>query len=99
MVSPELVDQAHDMAPDVDEVEVVGELRIRWIGHRLHAEARIMVDRDLGVVAAHTNAEETPHAMLHRLPMLAGAVVHVDPCPHAGGDPPAVTAHHFHAAG
>ena len=43
-------------------------------------------------------AEEAQHALLHHLPMLSGAVVHVDPCLHAGGDPHAVTAHHFPAA-
>jgi cation diffusion facilitator family transporter len=97
-VSPELVDQAYDVAAEVDGVEGVSELRIRWIGHRLHIEARITVNRDLGIVAAHAIAEETQHALLHRLPMLSGAVVHVDPCLHAGDDPHAVTAHHFPAA-
>lgn len=97
-VSPELVDNAYDVAADVAGVAEVGELRIRWIGHRLHAEARITVDRDLGIVAAHAIAEDTQHALLHRLPMLASAVVHVDPCLHAGDDPHAVTAHHFRTA-
>lgn len=95
-VSPALVDQARHVAAEVPGVEDVGELRIRWIGHRLHAEARITVNRDLGVVAAHGIAEDAQHALLHRLPTLAGAVVHVDPCRHAGDDPHAVTAHHFH---
>jgi cation diffusion facilitator family transporter len=94
-VSPELVDRAEGVLAGVPEVQGVGELRIRWIGHRLQAEARITVDRDLDVAAAHDIAENAHHALLHELPMLAGAVVHIDPCQHAGPDPHAATAHHF----
>ena len=98
-VSPALVEQAETVVREIPGVEEVTELRIRWIGHRLHAEVRITVDRDLGVVQAHTIAEDAQHGLLHRLPMLAGAVVHVDPCQHAGADPHAATAHHFGAVG
>jgi divalent metal cation (Fe/Co/Zn/Cd) transporter len=80
---------------DVDGVQEVGELRIRWVGHRLHAETRITVDRDLDVARAHDIAEDAHHALLHELPMLSAAVVHIDPCQHAGPDPHAGTAHHF----
>jgi divalent metal cation (Fe/Co/Zn/Cd) transporter len=78
-VSPQVVDNAREVASGVDGVEDVGELRIRCGGHGLHAETRIAVDRDLGLVPAHANTEDTQHALLHDLPMLASAVVHVDP--------------------
>ncbi|MGH9222439.1 MAG: cation diffusion facilitator family transporter [Acidimicrobiales bacterium] len=94
-VQPELVDQAEKIVAAVPGVQTVGELRIRWIGHRLQAETRIVVDRDLDVAQAHGIAEDAHHALLHELPMLASAVVHLDPCQHAGGDPHAGTAHHF----
>jgi cation diffusion facilitator family transporter len=94
-VAPELVDQAERVLAGAPGVQGVGELRIRWIGHRLQTEARITVDRDLDVAAAHDIAENAHHALLHELPMLAGAVVHIDPSPHAGLDPHAGTAHHF----
>jgi cation diffusion facilitator family transporter len=94
-VSPDLVDTAESVVAGVDGVVEVSELRVRWIGHRLQAEARITVDRDLDVAAAHDIAEEAHHALLHRLPLLASAVVHIDPCRHAGDDPHAGTAHHF----
>ena len=98
-VSPELVTKAEALAAGVDGVQDVSELRIRWIGHRLNAEARIIVDRDLDVASAHDISEHVHHALLHEFPMLAGAVVHVDPCNHAGPDPHAGTAHHFPGAG
>jgi cation diffusion facilitator family transporter len=98
-VSPELVDRAEKVVREVAGVQDVSELRIRWIGHRLHAEVRITVDRDLDVARAHDIAEEAHHALLHDLPMLASAVVHIDPCGHAGPDPHQSTAHHFAPGG
>ena len=94
-VSPELVDQAETIVRAVPGVQGLNELRIRWIGHRLQAEARVVVDRDLDVAAAHDIAEDAHHALLHELPMLTSAVVHIDPCGHDGSDPHAGTAHHF----
>jgi cation diffusion facilitator family transporter len=96
-VDPALVDRAEAVVGRVPGVQGVDDLRIRWVGHRLHAEARVTVDRDLDVARAHDIAEEVHHALLHELPTLAGAVVHIDPCRHAGLDPHAGTAHHFPA--
>lgn len=92
-VDPALVDQAIAAAASVDGVQHVGELRARWVGHRLQAEARITVDRDLDVATGHEIAERVSDALLDRLPVLAGAVVHVDPCGHHGGDPHATSDH------
>lgn len=94
-VDSDLVDQAERIVAGVEGVQGVSELRIRWLGHRLQAESRIVVDRRLDVVAGHHIAEEVHHALLHDLPMLAGAIVHVDPCDHDGTDPHHSTAHHF----
>jgi len=94
-VDPALVASAEDVLGHVEGVAEVGEVRIRWVGHRLHADARITVDRDLGIVAAHEIAERAYHDLLHQVPRLAGAVIHTDPCRHDGSDPHADTAHHF----
>jgi len=94
-VDPSLVDQGRSLLSAVEGVEGVSDLRIRWIGHRLHAEARITVDRDLGVAEAHDISERAHHELLHHLPRLSGALVHADPCNHDGSDPHARTAHHF----
>ena len=94
-VDPALVEQAQSLLSAVEGVEDVGDLRIRWIGHRLHAEARITVDRDLGIAEAHDISERAHHELLHHLPRLSGALVHADPCNHDGSDPHARTAHHF----
>lgn len=69
----------------VDSVQHVSELRARWVGHRLNAEVRVNVDRDVDVATAHEIAERVSDAVVDQLPVLAGAVVHVDPCRHGAG--------------
>src|SRR6266536_2885869 len=64
----------------------VGELRLRWIGHRLRAECAVVVDHRLSVVDGHRIAEDAEHRLLHQVPRLTAALVHADPFPHEGTD-------------
>lgn len=93
-IDPGLVDRARHVLTEVEGVEGVGELRVRWIGHRLHAEAEVVVDADLNLVAAHDIAERARHGLLHDVPRLASAIVHADPCDHDGRDHHAELEHH-----
>ena len=93
-VDPGLADQARGVLAGVDGVVGVGRLRIRWIGHRLHAEAEITVDGDLNLAAAHRITEDARHRLLHDVPRLASAIIHADPCGHDGVDPHADLEHH-----
>jgi cation diffusion facilitator family transporter len=93
-VDPALVSQAEHILGHVNGVVGVGDVRIRWVGHRLHAEIRLVVDRGLGVVAAHDIAERSYHELLHQLPRLRDAIVHTDPSNQNGSDPHAETKHH-----
>ena len=93
-VSPELVAQAESVVAGVPGVEDVGEVRVRWIGHDLRAEVRLVVDADLSVVQAHDIAELAHHRLLHEVPRLSDALVHTDPCDHDGADHHRQTAHH-----
>ena len=78
-VDPELVDLVERTARATDGVHDVGDVRLRWIGHRLRAELEIVVDETLTVVAAHRVAEATEHRLLHDVPRLHAALVHADP--------------------
>ncbi|MYT22209.1 cation diffusion facilitator family transporter, partial [Streptomyces sp. SID7760] len=51
-VDPALVDTAHDALLAVAGVRGTGQVRMRWIGHALRAEADIVVDPHLTVVQA-----------------------------------------------
>ena len=65
-------------------IQDVAEIRIRWLGHRMHAEVDLAVSPELSVTAAHEMANEVRHEMLHRLPYLSSATIHVDPVTKSG---------------
>lgn len=60
-VDPTLVDQAEATLRAVTGVRDVTSIRLRWIGHRLHAEAELVVDADLSLVRAHDIAADAEH--------------------------------------
>nr|WP_107912137.1 cation diffusion facilitator family transporter [Streptomyces chartreusis] len=98
-VDPELVDTAERALREVAGVREVGELRLRWIGHRLRAEVAVVVDGEATVREAHGIAVEAEHALLHAVPRLTAALVHADPAPVPGeADPHLALAHHTTAA-
>ncbi|MGX1542344.1 cation diffusion facilitator family transporter [Streptomyces adustus] len=94
-VDPALVDRAERALSAVEGVRGVGELRLRWIGHRLRAEVAVVVDGEATVRQAHAIAVDAEHALLHAVPRLTAALVHADPAPVAGqADPHLALAHH-----
>jgi len=78
-VDPALVDETERTLRAVPDVLDVGEVRLRWIGHRLRAECEIVVDGASSAVAAHQIAVAAEHQLLHALPKLSAALVHADP--------------------
>ncbi|MHA6622122.1 cation diffusion facilitator family transporter [Pseudonocardia sp. DLS-67] len=85
-VDPGLVDTAEAAVRAVPGVVAVEELRLRWSGHRVRAEVGIAVDAGLGVVAGHDIATAVRHGLLHEVPRLVAATVHVGPAL-GGGSP------------
>src|SRR6266498_2071125 len=85
-VDPAVVDQVEQSLRATPGVLDVGELRLRWIGHRLRAECAVVVDHRLSVVDGHRIAEDAEHRLLHQVPRLTAALVHADPFPHEGTD-------------
>jgi cation diffusion facilitator family transporter len=79
-------------APGVYEVT---QVRVRWVGHRLHAELNIAVQPQLSVAQGHAIATEVRHHLLHHLPHLANAMIHVDPV-EASGEEHHRVAEHVH---
>ncbi|MGW6542276.1 cation diffusion facilitator family transporter [Streptomyces massasporeus] len=97
-VDPALVDRAERALTEVPGVRGVGELRLRWIGHRLRAEVTVVVDGEATVREAHRIAVDAEHALLHAVPRLTAALVHADPEPVPGeSDPHLPLAHHVAA--
>ncbi len=78
-VDPELVDRATASVLTVDGVTGVRDLRIRWIGHTLRAEADVTVDPSLSVGQAHDLAHHAEQHLLTDLRRLTAATIHVSP--------------------
>jgi cation diffusion facilitator family transporter len=96
-VDPALTQLATRALRETPDVVGVDELCIRWIGHRLRAEATIRVHAGLSLVAAHAIADHGHHQLLHQVPRLADATIHVNPDGDHGRHHP-VTSHHLGSA-
>lgn len=92
-VDPRTVDLAERAASGVAGVRGVDRVRMRWIGHSLHAELAVAVDPALTVERAHRLAHDVEHELVHRVPRLTTAIVHTEPA--TGADSAhALLAHH-----
>lgn len=78
-VTPDVVDTAREAVAIVDGVLEVRSLRLRWIGHTLHADGDITVPAVLLVAAGHDIAHHAEEHLLEALPRLTSAVIHVSP--------------------
>jgi divalent metal cation (Fe/Co/Zn/Cd) transporter len=78
------VDEIRHAASDARGIEDVSDVRVRWIGHWLHAEVNLSVSPELSITDAHELAREARHEILHHLPYLSNAVIHVDPVHESG---------------
>ena len=94
-VDPVLVDQAEDTLRGTAGVLDVGQVRLRWTGHQIHAECEVILNPDITAIQAHQVTVTAEHDLLHAIPHLAAALVHADPAPRDGTDPHHVlTGHH-----
>jgi divalent metal cation (Fe/Co/Zn/Cd) transporter len=93
-VDPALADQAERTLQATPGVLGVGHVRLRWIGHQLHAECEVIVDGKASAVQAHQVAVAAEHELLHALPRLRAALVHADPEAGPGRDLHALLASH-----
>lgn len=71
------------VAASVPGVEHVTDTRARWSGHRLLTELCVVVESTISVSDGHGIADDVRDALLHEVPRLADATVHVDPHDHA----------------
>jgi cation diffusion facilitator family transporter len=78
-VDPSIVDRIETAVATSPGVLAVAPPRVRWMGHRLVTDLDITVPASLPVRAAHAIAEDVRHTLLHHVPHLDDAHVHVDP--------------------
>ncbi len=78
-VDPELVDVAEAALAARPGVRSVRSVRMRWIGHRLHADAELDIDPASSLEDAHRIAHDAEHELTHAVPRLDSALVHAYP--------------------
>jgi cation diffusion facilitator family transporter len=78
-VDPALVDIAETTLKSRADVCSVHNVRMRWIGHRLHADAELDIDPGLTLAEAHRIAHDAEHDLVHAVPKLSAAVIHAYP--------------------
>jgi cation diffusion facilitator family transporter len=78
-IDPELVDAAERTLAMVPGVVTVRRVRMRWIGHEIHADADLDIDGLTSLADAHRLAHDAEHELTHAVPKLTAAVVHAYP--------------------
>ena len=91
-VDPALIPQLTDITRKTEGVADVGEVRARWLGHRLMAEVTFGVPPSLTVAHGHEVAKLVQANIQKALPHVAAVAVHVDPSDELGE-----VHHHRHA--
>ena len=81
-VDPTLVDAAEASLMAIPGVVAVRRVRMRWIGHEIHADADLDIDSLTSLAEAHRLAHTAEHELTHAVPKLSSAVVHAYPSSH-----------------
>jgi cation diffusion facilitator family transporter len=91
-IEPEVVAAAASTIAQVEGVESVEDLRVRWHGHQLRIAASISVDAALTVKEGHDIAHRVEHELHHAFTTPVVATLHVEPSNHP--ERHEITAHH-----
>ncbi len=78
-VDPTFVEIAETTLTARTDVHSVHNVRMRWIGHRLHADAELDIDPALTLAEAHRIAHDAEHDLMHAVPKLSTAMIHAYP--------------------
>jgi cation diffusion facilitator family transporter len=93
-VDPHLVDQAETVIRSTPGVVDVTEVRLRWHGHKLLAEARVSVDSAMSLIDAHHLSHEVEHRLVHGVRRLTAATIHAEPLAADADTAHALVSHH-----
>jgi len=78
-VDPDMVEAAESALASLAGVVAVRRVRMRWIGHEIHADAELDIDADTTLAQAHELAHTAEHELTHAVTKLTAAVVHAYP--------------------
>lgn len=80
-VDPDLVTAAETALAAEPGVLAVRTVRLRWIGHQLHADAELDIDPATSLTDAHDLAHRAEHVLTRAVPRLTRALVLARPAP------------------
>ena len=78
-VEPEVLEEIDHAVEHVEGVKKIGDIKARWVGHKLYVELVVAVRSDASAKEGHEVAKEVRHQILHHLPHVGSVVIHVDP--------------------
>jgi len=78
-IDPEIVDEIRHAAAHLPDIRSVSAIRARWSGHRLTAEADLLVDPDMTVKASLGLAERFERELREHVPAVAEIAVRFRP--------------------
>jgi cation diffusion facilitator family transporter len=78
-IEPEILAEIEHAPMHVDGVRGVDNVRARWLGHKVHADLDVVVDRELSVADAAAITARVKAALEDHVPAFGGAVVSVTP--------------------
>jgi cation diffusion facilitator family transporter len=81
-IEPEILAEIEHAPLHVAGVQNVHAVRARWLGHRVHADMHVTLDRTLSVAESHAIIQSVEQAIGDHLPAFGGATIHVCPCSH-----------------
>ncbi len=82
-VEPEVTKEIRHVVSHTKEVRSVSNLRARWIGHTLHTEMTIVVDKTLSLQGAHKIVGEVEDNLKTHIPHLSYFTIDVEPSDHS----------------
>jgi len=85
-VDPAMIDAAEATLEAIPGVVAVRRVRMRWIGHEIHADADLDIDSNTSLAEAHQLAHSAEHELTHAVAKLTSAVVHAYPSGHESAD-------------
>ncbi|QSO54901.1 hypothetical protein JZ785_04255 [Alicyclobacillus curvatus] len=83
-MEPEKVDQIAASVSSAAGVLKVNDVKARWFGHEVLAEASITVHSDLSVNDGHQIGKNVIHRLPHNIEHLSTVQVHIDPVEEQG---------------
>jgi cation diffusion facilitator family transporter len=77
-IDPDLLNQVEEVIHQQATIKNLNQLRMRWVGHRLHADIEIALEPDLTVAQSQEIVHHLRHELTHHLPNLSEVIVQVE---------------------